>query len=169
MPLIFKTNQGQLWCFNADFQVSTGGIAFFLDADDVYEPGYVEAVPDVCARRLEGDFIFFTAHRTFGRVERVESENLGGSRPGLLGHLHARPAQVDRGADRLPFDAAETARTDPVRRLPRLGVVAPAAVRLDRALREVAPPPERLFFFVLYGLSPRRMFFSGFLWNPNSL
>ncbi len=40
---------------------------------------------------------------------------------------------------------------------------------LDRVLREAASPRERLLFFVLYGLSPWRMFFSGFLWNPNYL
>ncbi len=40
---------------------------------------------------------------------------------------------------------------------------------LDRVMREAASRKERLAFFVLYGLSPWRMFFSGFTWNPNWL
>jgi hypothetical protein len=42
-------------------------------------------------------------------------------------------------------------------------------VLLDRVMREAVSRKERLLFFVLYGLSPWRMFFSGFTWNPNWL
>lgn len=74
--LVAKTNEGQLSCFNAGFEASTGDVVFFLGPDDVYEPGYVEAVLDVYARGPDVDFIF-TARRTFGRFERVEPENRG--------------------------------------------------------------------------------------------
>lgn len=40
---------------------------------------------------------------------------------------------------------------------------------VDRTLRNVLGPRERLFLFVLYGVGPWRIFFSGFLWNPNFL
>jgi hypothetical protein len=40
---------------------------------------------------------------------------------------------------------------------------------LDRALRPVLSPRERVFLAVLYWLNPWRLYFSGFLWNPNYL
>ena len=40
---------------------------------------------------------------------------------------------------------------------------------LDRVMREAVSRRERLVFFLIYGLSPWRMFFSGFVWNPNYL
>ncbi|MEA2561960.1 MAG: hypothetical protein QOH06_3464 [Acidobacteriota bacterium] len=40
---------------------------------------------------------------------------------------------------------------------------------LDRTLRRVFGPRERVLFSVLYWLNPWRMYFSAFLWNPNYL
>lgn len=40
---------------------------------------------------------------------------------------------------------------------------------LDRTLRRVLGPGERVLFAVLYWLNPWRLFFSSFLWNPNYL
>ncbi len=40
---------------------------------------------------------------------------------------------------------------------------------LDRMLRGVLRPPERVLFGLLYWLNPWRLFLSGFLWNPSML
>jgi hypothetical protein len=40
---------------------------------------------------------------------------------------------------------------------------------LDRVLRRTAGATERVLFAVAYWLSPWRLYFSGFLWNPNYL
>jgi hypothetical protein len=40
---------------------------------------------------------------------------------------------------------------------------------VDRVLRNALAPRERLFLFVIYAVGPWRIFFSGFLWNPNFL
>ena len=41
---VFKENGGQLSAFNAGFLKSSGEILCFLDADDMYPPGYLRAV-----------------------------------------------------------------------------------------------------------------------------
>ncbi len=40
---------------------------------------------------------------------------------------------------------------------------------LDRTLRRILSPRERVLFALLYWLNPWRLYFSGFLWNPNYL
>lgn len=40
---------------------------------------------------------------------------------------------------------------------------------LDRTMSEALSPRARLLFAVLYWLNPGRVYFSGFLWNPNYL
>ncbi len=40
--LISKTNEGQVSCLNEGFRASSGDLVFFLDADDLYEPQYLE-------------------------------------------------------------------------------------------------------------------------------
>jgi hypothetical protein len=40
---------------------------------------------------------------------------------------------------------------------------------LDRTLRRIFSPAERVAFAILYWLNPWRMYFSAFLWNPNYL
>lgn len=46
---------------------------------------------------------------------------------------------------------------------------AAAYALLDRALRPILTPFERVAFSLFYWLNPWRLFFSGFLWNPNYL
>lgn len=70
--LIEKAHEGQLSCFNAGFAASSGEVVFFLDADDVWEPRFVEAVLGVYETREDLDFVF-TGHRKFGAIERDES------------------------------------------------------------------------------------------------
>ncbi len=44
-----------------------------------------------------------------------------------------------------------------------------AFLLLDRVVRQCLCRRERLLFALLYGLSPTRLYFSGFLWNPSYL
>lgn len=44
-----------------------------------------------------------------------------------------------------------------------------AFLLLDRVVRQCLGGRERLLFALLYGLSPTRLYFSGFLWNPSYL
>lgn len=44
-----------------------------------------------------------------------------------------------------------------------------AFLLLDRTLRRIFSPRERVLFAILYWLNPWRMYFSAFLWNPNYL
>ncbi|MFV1966048.1 MAG: glycosyltransferase family 2 protein [Pirellulaceae bacterium] len=76
VQLIEKPNQGQLSCFNEGFRRSTGDLIFFLDADDLYEPPYVEDVLDIYRQAASVDCIFVSS-RTFGRTvaERDEAES----------------------------------------------------------------------------------------------
>lgn len=46
---------------------------------------------------------------------------------------------------------------------------AAAYALLDRSLRSILTPFERVAFALFYWLNPWRLFFSGFLWNPNYL
>ncbi|MGF2040116.1 MAG: glycosyltransferase family 2 protein [Nostoc sp. CmiVER01] len=65
-----KINQGQLSSFNEGFLAATGEILFFLDADDIYEPQYLENALKFYSRRTECDFIF-CAYKKFGAVEGI--------------------------------------------------------------------------------------------------
>jgi len=71
VQIVAKQNQGQLSCFNEGFARSTGDIVFFLDADDVYEPNYVEQSLAVYRRDPSIDFVF-CGHRQFGEYERLQ-------------------------------------------------------------------------------------------------
>ncbi|MBH8573007.1 glycosyltransferase family 2 protein [Nostocaceae cyanobacterium CENA369] len=66
--IIKEQNQGQLSSFNEAFLAATGDIIFFLDADDIYEPEYLETTLKFYNRRSECDFIF-CAYKKFGSVE----------------------------------------------------------------------------------------------------
>ncbi|HEY2415521.1 MAG TPA: glycosyltransferase [Pirellulaceae bacterium] len=66
--IISKQNGGQLSSFNEGFLRSTGDILFFLDADDIYEPAYVQSMLGLYAQRPEIDFAF-CALRLFGADE----------------------------------------------------------------------------------------------------
>ena len=69
--IVAKQNQGQLSCFNAGFARSTSDILFFLDADDVYEPNYVEQSLAVYRRDSTIDFVF-CGHRQFGEQDGLQ-------------------------------------------------------------------------------------------------
>jgi len=68
IEIVAKANAGQLSCFNEGFARATGDIVFFLDADDVYEPDYVERALDVYARERECDFLY-CGRRLFGQQD----------------------------------------------------------------------------------------------------
>lgn len=55
--LIEKENGGQLSCFQVGVQESAGELVFFLDADDRWEPEYVERCLDIFMQRPDVDFI----------------------------------------------------------------------------------------------------------------
>jgi glycosyltransferase involved in cell wall biosynthesis len=55
--LIEKPNGGQLSCFNLGFERTTADIVCFLDADDYWDAGYLEAVLGVYERRPDVGFI----------------------------------------------------------------------------------------------------------------
>ena len=68
--IVAKDNQGQLSCFNEGFAHATGDIVFFLDADDAYEPDYVEQALDVYDRHRDCDFLY-CGQRQFGQRDRL--------------------------------------------------------------------------------------------------
>lgn len=55
--VVLKENGGQLSCFNVGFAASSADVVFFLDADDTWEPGYVEAALGVYRARPVVDFV----------------------------------------------------------------------------------------------------------------
>lgn len=60
---VLKDNGGQLSCFNAAVpHIEPDDLVFFLDADDIYPPDYVEKLSRTVASHC-GDFYFCTAHR----------------------------------------------------------------------------------------------------------
>jgi glycosyltransferase involved in cell wall biosynthesis len=79
--IIAKGHQGQLSCFNVGFAHATGDVVFFLDADDVYEPNYVEQALEVYSRDQNCDFVFCVRRRFPQRddvsLEVAEDRDLG--------------------------------------------------------------------------------------------
>jgi glycosyltransferase involved in cell wall biosynthesis len=69
--VVAKQNEGQLSCFNEGFRVASGDIVFFLDADDVYEPGYLKEALAVYAEHPDCGFLL-TGYRRFGLQEDVQ-------------------------------------------------------------------------------------------------
>ncbi|MEH1837394.1 MAG: glycosyltransferase family 2 protein [Nostoc sp.] len=68
--ILKEKNKGQLSSFNEGFLAATGDIIFFLDADDIYEPQYLETALTFYNRRSECDFLF-CAYKKFGVVEET--------------------------------------------------------------------------------------------------
>jgi glycosyltransferase involved in cell wall biosynthesis len=68
IQIVDQPNRGQLACFNAGFARATGEIVFFLDADDIFEPHYVERALEVYDRGPGCDFLF-CGRRLFGQKE----------------------------------------------------------------------------------------------------
>jgi glycosyltransferase involved in cell wall biosynthesis len=58
VTIIGQQNRGQLACFQEGFRRSSGGILFFLDADDMYEPDYLRRALRVYGRDSQIDFVF---------------------------------------------------------------------------------------------------------------
>ena len=56
--VISKPNEGQLSCFNEGFAASNGDVITFLDADDVYDPRYLDKLLEVYERHPDCDFVF---------------------------------------------------------------------------------------------------------------
>lgn len=56
--LIEKENNGQLSCFNAALPYIQGDYVFFLDADDTYEPKYIEKAIQFYEKNSFCDFLF---------------------------------------------------------------------------------------------------------------
>jgi glycosyltransferase involved in cell wall biosynthesis len=69
VKIVSKGNQGQLSCLNEGFAHATGDIVFFLDADDIYEPDYVERSLAVYRQDASCDFLF-CGRRLFGQKDR---------------------------------------------------------------------------------------------------
>jgi glycosyltransferase involved in cell wall biosynthesis len=65
LKMISKPNEGQLSCFNVGWEVSTGDLLFFLDADDTYDADYLAETLRVYGANPEVDFVF-VHHRKFG-------------------------------------------------------------------------------------------------------
>ena len=81
VQVVAKPNEGQLSCFNEGFAHATGDIVFFLDADDIYDPGYVERALQEYRSYSKCGFLFCGC-RFFGDREGVslrfpESRDLG--------------------------------------------------------------------------------------------
>jgi glycosyltransferase involved in cell wall biosynthesis len=71
VKIIDKPNEGQLSCFNVGAELASGDVVFFLDADDVYEPQYVEQALSAYDRYASCDFLF-CGRRFFGHEDRIE-------------------------------------------------------------------------------------------------
>ena len=70
VQILSKSNQGQLSCFNEGFARATGDVVFFLDADDVYEPNYVQKALAVYRQYSRCDFLF-CGRQLFGQQDRT--------------------------------------------------------------------------------------------------
>lgn len=68
--ILKEKNQGQLSSFNEGFLAAKGDIVFFLDADDIYEPEYLETALNFYKKRSECDFLF-CAYKKFGAIEET--------------------------------------------------------------------------------------------------
>lgn len=58
LKIVEKINGGQLSAFNAATPHITGDLVFFLDADDVYTPDYLEKVIEFYKKNADADFVF---------------------------------------------------------------------------------------------------------------
>jgi glycosyltransferase involved in cell wall biosynthesis len=72
VQVIGQRNGGQLSCFNTAFAAAKGDLICFLDADDVYEPDYLEQLRSTYAAHPEVDFVF-TSCRQFGAVTQARA------------------------------------------------------------------------------------------------
>ena len=79
--VVLKENGGQLSCFNVAFAASSADVLFFLDADDTWEPGYVEAALGIYRAHPAVDFV--ACHHAkvdaqgIGRAKDMPDRDLG--------------------------------------------------------------------------------------------
>jgi glycosyltransferase involved in cell wall biosynthesis len=69
-----EKNQGQLSAFNRGFLESSGDIICFLDADDIYKPGYLATVLQVYQEHAECDCIFSAQENFYGDNHKAEAQ-----------------------------------------------------------------------------------------------
>lgn len=78
--LLFKPNGGQLSAFIAGIEAAQGAIVAMLDADDLWEPGFLEAVIARYQQSPQVDFVY-TNLRYFGAREgQVITDQSGGDK-----------------------------------------------------------------------------------------
>ena len=70
---VFKENGGQLSCFDAAAELVTGEVVCFLDADDLYEPEYLERL-ELFYREHPDCGCAFCRLRRFGGEERLSTD-----------------------------------------------------------------------------------------------
>lgn len=63
LKIISKENGGQLSAFNAGFLQSRGVVVAFLDADDLYEPDYLEKLLTFYSEHADADYVFTSISR----------------------------------------------------------------------------------------------------------
>ena len=102
--LFGQKNQGQLSCFNEGFRRSRGDLVFFLDADDLYEPEYVERVLAFYERDPEIDVVL-AGFQWHGTDARPQPRSGNQRRSGLQRGRHAGVTSVGRSPHVLPLDA----------------------------------------------------------------
>lgn len=73
VKLVLKPqNEGQLAAFQTGFSASTGDLICFLDADDLYEPLYIETIANFYQQHPDCEFLF-TCAEVFGHENRIAS------------------------------------------------------------------------------------------------
>jgi glycosyltransferase involved in cell wall biosynthesis len=70
VEIVSKPNGGQLSCFEAGVELATGDVVFFLDADDVWEPSYVQKALKTYESYPATDFVFCGLQR-FGEENGI--------------------------------------------------------------------------------------------------
>jgi len=58
VEIVCKSHGGQLSCFETGVKLATGDVVLFLDADDVWEPAYVQTTIEAYRTNPETDFVF---------------------------------------------------------------------------------------------------------------
>ncbi|MEL6712178.1 MAG: glycosyltransferase [Planctomycetota bacterium] len=69
-----KPNEGQLSCFQVGLDRTEADVLFFLDADDRWQPGYVERVMRLLDERPDVDFVATAERRVFPDGRTTENE-----------------------------------------------------------------------------------------------
>ena len=70
--VIAKRNEGQLSCFNEGFKASSGDLIYFLDADDIYLPNYLETTLHFYNQTTDCDFLCCSVQE-FGKSDSLKN------------------------------------------------------------------------------------------------